>query len=258
MVTFVKSTATNFDHRNLLRSTWASLRKIENRSLFTVFVIGKTDSDVQALIDEEHETYHDILQTTEPENYQNIGLKTLAGMKWAAENLPISYYYSTSDDDMWIDMLKVKELIDQYRGVVVEKDWPEFPIICTYKWWRGSAEPLRNQWDKNSVSKEQYRWPYWPAFCFGGMYTTSVNVIKQLWELSTKSLPFYNVDDVWITGLLRQKLQMPSEMVIRPDQHAAKHYREFKKTNAKKVLKKFTQQWRSFLKTIENKNVCWW
>ncbi|XP_076816992.1 beta-1,3-galactosyltransferase 5-like isoform X1 [Clavelina lepadiformis] len=227
MVTFVKSTATNFDRRNLLRSTWASLKKIENRSLFTVFVIGKTDSDVQALIDEEHETYHDILQITKTENYHNIGFKTLAGMKWASENLPSNYYYSTSDDDMWIDMLKVKELIDHYRGVVVEKEWPEFPIICTYKWWNGSLQPIRTPTDKNYVSKEQYPWPYWPAFCFGGMYTTSVSVIKQLWELSAFSKTYYNADDVWITGLLRHRLGMPNEMMIRPDQVVAKHYHGF-------------------------------
>ncbi|CAK8679821.1 unnamed protein product [Clavelina lepadiformis] len=224
MVTLVKSAARDIERRKFLRRMWASLTKVDRNNFYTVFVIGKPNDTLQDTIQEEIRLHHDILQMSTPEDYQINGLKTLAGMKWASENLPSNYYYSTLDDDMWIDMLYVKELIDQYKGVVVEKEWPEFPIICMFG--TGFNEPNRDKNFKNHVSKEQYPWPYWPAFCFGGMYTTSVSVIKQLWELSTISRPLlYNANDVWITGLLRDQLEMPDEMLIRPKEHAAKHYR---------------------------------
>ncbi|CAK8687556.1 unnamed protein product [Clavelina lepadiformis] len=258
MVTFVKSTAGNIDRRNLLRRTWASLGKIDRSNFYTVFIIGKPADKLQENIRAEFRKYRDILQINNPEDYQIIGLKTLAGMKWASENLPFNYYYSTSDDDMWIDMLKVKEMIDQYRMVVMEDDWPEFPIICTYKWWRGSVSPLRMPQDKNFIPRQKYRWPYWPTFCFGGMYTTSVNVIKQLWELSTVTEPLYNADDVWITGLLRNKLEMPDEMVIRPEEHAAKHYRGFENEDGTVKYEVKFDEWNETLKKVQSRGLCRW
>ncbi|CAK8687520.1 unnamed protein product [Clavelina lepadiformis] len=153
MVTFVKSAAGNIDRRNLLRRTWASLGKIVQNNFYTVFIIGKPADKRQDNIREEVLKYRDMLQISNPEDYQIIGLKTLDRMKWASENLPFNCYYSTSDDDMWIDMLKLKELIDQYKMVVMEDDWPEFPIICTYKWWRGSVALLRMPQDKNFIPR---------------------------------------------------------------------------------------------------------
>ncbi|XP_076816991.1 beta-1,3-galactosyltransferase 5-like [Clavelina lepadiformis] len=259
MVTFVKSAARNIEHRKLLRRTWASLGKIDQSNFYTVFVIGKPNGSLQDTIQEEIRLHRDILQMSTPEDYQFIGMKTLAGMKWAAENLPPNFYYSTSDDDMWIDMLKVKEWIDEYRTQAKKGDWPEFPIICTYKWWNGSLEPIRTPTDKNYVSKEQYPWPYWPAFCFGGMYTTSVSVIKQLWELSTISRPLlYNADDVWITGLLRHKIGMPDEMLIRPKEHAAKHYRGFASRGATVKYEVNFIEWKDALKQLQNRSLCRW
>ncbi|CAK8682495.1 unnamed protein product [Clavelina lepadiformis] len=220
------------------RSDAASLGKIVQNNFYTVFIIGKPADERQDNIRAEFLKYRYILQINNPEDYQIIGLKTLAGMKWASENLPFNYYYSTSDDDMWIDMLKVKEMIDQYRMVVMEDDWPEFPIIRTYK--------------------QQYRWPYWPTFCFGGMYTTSVNVIKQLWKLSTVTEPLYNADDVWITGLLHNKLEMPDEMVIRPEKHAAKHYRGFENEDGTVKYDVKFDEWNETLKKVQSRGVCRW
>ncbi|CAK8695832.1 unnamed protein product [Clavelina lepadiformis] len=258
MITFVKSAAGNIDRRNLLRRTWASLGKIDRSNFYTVFIIGKPVDELQENILEESLKYRDILQISNPEDYQNIGLKTLAGMKWASENLSFNYYYSTSDDDMWIDMLKVKELIDQYRMLAMEGNWPEFPIICTYKWWRGSLAPLRMPTNKNFIPRKQYRWPYWPTFCFGGMYTTSVSVIKQLWDLSTVTEPLYNADDVWITGLLRHKLEMPDEMVIRPEEHAAKHYRGFENEDGTVKYEIKFDEWDEALKKLQSRSLCRW
>ncbi|XP_076816994.1 beta-1,3-galactosyltransferase 5-like [Clavelina lepadiformis] len=222
MVTFVKSTINNFKRRTLIRDTWGSVRRIERGMFHTIFIVGVGDADKEALLEEEQRIYGDILQISLQENYQQIGVKTLAGMKWASENLPSNYYYSTSDDDMWIDMLKVTKLIGQYREVVVEKEWPEFPIICMFG--TGFNEPIRDVRDKNSASKQQYPWPYWPKYCLGGMYTTSVSVIGKLKTLIQKTEKYYNLDDVWITGLLRQKLAMPNELLVETKERIAKHF----------------------------------
>ncbi|CAK8687519.1 unnamed protein product [Clavelina lepadiformis] len=84
------------------------------------------------------------------------------------------------------------------------------------------------------------------------MYTTSVNVIKQLWELSTVTEPLYNADDVWITGLLRNKLEMPDDMVVRPEEHAAKHYRGFENEDGTVKYEVNIDEWNEALKKRKN------
>ncbi|CAK8679079.1 unnamed protein product [Clavelina lepadiformis] len=253
MVIFVKSAAANRDHRQLIRQTWGSIKLIEGRRFFIVFVVG-VNTKSQLAINHEHEDFHDILQISQLDDYRYIGVKTLASMKWASENLPYNFFYSTSDDDMWIDMLKLVGVITEYNNVVGERNWPEFPVICTYKFGEDSVKPLRKPKDKNFIPREKYRWPYWPAFCFGGMYTTSVSTAKQLWEISQISEPFLNVDDVWITGLLRHKLGMPDEMIIKLDEPLAQHYKGFKNKEGKKLLE--FKEWNDLSKRLEKISVC--
>jgi len=62
MVIFVKSTTRNFALRELIRRTWASMITVADAQLQTIFVLGRSDTHQQALINEEHGRYHDILQ----------------------------------------------------------------------------------------------------------------------------------------------------------------------------------------------------
>ncbi|CAK8692954.1 unnamed protein product [Clavelina lepadiformis] len=108
------------------------------------------------------------------------------------------------DDDMMIDLVKLKEAVDQNIAKVSEEKWPEFPIICTFETSWVISKPIRWKLSKNYISEKDYRWPFWPKYCLDGFYTTSVRVIRQLWEASLTSKRI-NTDDVFITGILRQK-----------------------------------------------------
>ena len=155
--------------------------------------------------------------------FRFVGLKTLAGMEWASSHLKNNDFYTSCDDDMVINVGELQNFVDRYIKEQSEKKWPEFPIICSYEIWEHDSKPIRSNKHANYVSVKEYRWPHWPKFCLGGMYTTSVSVIRQLFEISRTQAPLLNTDDVWITGILRNILGMPSTMLIKSKPALAHH-----------------------------------
>ena len=70
MVIFVKSSVRNFALRELIRNTWGSISFASGAQFQTVFVVGKTEKQKQALVDEEHDRYDDILQVDLPDVFR--------------------------------------------------------------------------------------------------------------------------------------------------------------------------------------------
>ena len=60
-----------------------------------------------------------------------IARKTLSGMQWASENLPSSFYYSSGDDDMMIDVAALDDNI--MKAITTASHLPYFPFICIYQ-----------------------------------------------------------------------------------------------------------------------------
>ena len=46
--------------------------------------------------------------------------------------------------------------------------------------------PIRDPKQKYFISKQKYKWPFYPDYCFGPGYTTSVSVARQLFHESEK------------------------------------------------------------------------
>ena len=165
-------------------------------------------------------------------------------MQWASENLQDNNFYSSCDDDMTVNMSELQENIDHNIKKQYLSNWPEFPIICGYQYWNDTVTyPDRNRKNKNFVSKEKYPWTEWPHFCLGGMYSTSVRVIRQLFEIS-RTQSFLNTDDVWITGILRNILGMPRSMLVKPDRAIAIHNLFFEKQLTEMIVNIFVNKWR--------------
>lgn len=225
-MSFVKSSAHSFYRREMLRRSWGSLRLAQDIRFETVFVIGNSNSSVTAAkLIEENQKYGDILQFDGPDNYKNIALKTLSGMEWISKNLPDDWLYSSMDDDFMIHVMKARDVINEAWKQATDERWGEFPILCMYR--RGEDEiPVRDPkgiYKKWYINETIYKWHVFPAYCHGGMYTTSVRVSNDLYEIS-RVFPDLYLDDVWITGILRHKMGMPDDMIIEPDVELAIHY----------------------------------
>ena len=183
-------------------------------------------------------------------------MKTLGGMRWASENLKNDDFYSSADDDMMVNLGKLQENIDKYIEEKVKNSWPEFPLICTYESWADAGKPIRTEKHKNYVSLVEYKWTEWPKFCLGGMYTASVGVIKQLYEISKTQQPL-RTDDVWITGILRNILGMPTSMVVFPQPPIAQHITiDGGSATPESTTKRYRSYWRTALHTFSSKTMC--
>lgn len=136
-------------------------------------------------------------------------------MQWAAENLAAENFYTSADDDFVINIPRLVSGVEKYAIQKEKDDWGEFPIVCGFV--KGVDEkvvrfddPIYSKW---AISKEAYRWTKFPTYCHGGVYTTSVNVISQLYVLSRRE-KLLHLDDVFITGVLRWKIGMPDNLVV--------------------------------------------
>jgi len=183
-------------------------------------------------------------------------MKTIAGLRWASEKLNDEDFYSSGDDDMVVNLGQLQENIDKYIEEKSNKSWPEYPIICTYEYWTKGGKPIRSKKHKNYISLEEYKWTEWPKFCLGGMYTSSVRVMKQLYELSKTDTPL-RTDDVWITGILRNKLGMPSSMIIFPQPAIAQHRQVYGGRNSpESSTKQFLNYWKTTYAKFLSKSIC--
>ena len=176
-------------------------------------------------------------------------------MKWASTYLNDDDYYSTCDDDMMVDLGLLQEYIEKYNDVKINNTWPEFPIICSYRLSEPDWGPIRKLSDKNYISKKEYKWTEWPKFCLGGMYSTSVGVIKQLLAISKTVKPL-RTDDVWITGILRNIFGMPAFMLVVPKPPVAQHIEAYVKKSNKVATEEALKSWNDIYEKLRIKNIC--
>jgi len=127
--------------------------------------------------------------------------------------------YTVVDDDMFVNVIWVQQYLLEVMDTV--KQMPTLPIFCMFGH-RTGLVPVRTTGNKYYCSEDDYKWPYWPDFCLGGMYTTSVEVARKLW-IHSRTESIVRLEDAWITGILRQKMGMPKEMLVTVKPPAALH-----------------------------------
>nr|CAB3224833.1 beta-1,3-galactosyltransferase 5-like [Phallusia mammillata] len=256
MAIFIKSSAKNFKRREFLRRSWASYRFVQDGMIQTIFVVGNaTDPTTDQLLNDEFMRYKDILQYSGPDDYRNISLKTLAGMQWCSQNYKDVDFYTSGDDDFLIDLVAMRNTLVEFRETTIKNRWPEYPIICMYEK-RQNTRPHRHK-DKWHVPIEEYKWPMWPDFCLGGFYTMSVNVTIQLWDLAQVQKPV-RMDDVWITGILRQQFGLPNVMLVVPGKKrtVAKHTVGFKNDKSKNLSGVVQKDWEKLKQNLQKITTC--
>merc|ERR1719320_552424 len=251
-VSFIKSEAKNTKRREFIRRTWASIKYTENGRLFYVFVIGKpTSNKTFNLVEEGSKRYEDILMFDGPDDYRNISRKTLSGMQWAYENLPSSFLYSSADDDFMIDVAALDDNI--VKTINTTKNLPHFPFLCIYN--LAGSEVVKNPNNKYYVPFKEYSNDTWPRSCLGGFYTTRVDTIAKVWKQASKE-SLVRMDDVWITGILRQKAGIPDSCVVKADIEAWLHLWGYKGKGNPSSRNFMKREWLKFSKEINKRPHC--
>ena len=136
-------------------------------------------------------------------------------MQWAS-HLPDNCLYASIDDDVIVDHARLitfyKKMMSNYIGSDGKVNFLKIPIVCVYSY-QSKDIPSRDPSSKWFVSSEKYSGKYWPVYCRGGLYTISRMATKKIFEAS-KFVKRLQMDDVWITGIMRKKAEYDDTNLI--------------------------------------------
>ena len=175
-------------------------------------------------------------------------------MEWSFKHLSDDVFYTSCDDDFMINMAGLIDVMQRNLKMVNASNWSDFPIVCTYKA-RVSDVPIRNKKSKYYISEDEFKWPYYPDYCLGGAYTTNVGVVRQLWEAAQGLAPL-RMDDVWITGVLRERIGMPRQYIRKLDESVATHHKGFSKALNMIKRDQMREEWETEKEKMKNLTTC--
>ena len=202
VLVFIHTSPQHYMFRKYLRETWISVQNYKGENLRTIFLLGATqDEDLQKGIDEESRQYGDVIQEDFIDAYKNLSLKFTMGLKWVQHFCPQARFIVKLDDVVVDPFLLIHNLTEKngYRN-------RNNLIYCR----KAIRIPLREKSISNKwfVSKDQYPYKRYPRFCQGFAVIFSSDVAERLYNISLVTKPFW-IDDVWMTGILRDKLYIP-------------------------------------------------
>ena len=172
MVTLVHSWHKYTDRRKAIRATWGSTASGQGwphanvtSKLKLAFIFGThPQRDMNALIAREHDEHQDIIQGSFVEDYKNMTLKSLLGLKWVATRCPQAKFLLKSDDDMMID---IPSLVDSLNFTALERTivGPYCPHSKVFR---------RGKW---GLTMAQYPFTFYPPYFAGSSYVFTTDLI---------------------------------------------------------------------------------
>lgn len=196
LIAYIHTAPKHYKRRMVIRQTWGN-HKNYDVIIRVVFVTGMSfDSPkVQSSLLFENEQYGDIVQEDFLDSYKNLTYKAVAGLKWISQNCRHARFVLKSDDDMFVNMftlirhLKSRTTTSTDRGLLMCLVWNRMKVMRAGKW---------------KVSEKDYKDKYYPTYCSGSAFTMSTDVAVKLHKTSYY-VPFFWVDDLYITGLVPMK-----------------------------------------------------
>ncbi|XP_068234800.1 uncharacterized protein [Palaemon carinicauda] len=218
----VHSRPDHFRQRQAIRATWGGYKTLEDGWVTrTVFMLGegvggggeageKNEDrnqpgglDVAGLVEQEADRHGDLVVGSFHDHYHNLTYKHVMALKWAATKCPHANYIVKADDDAFIDVPGLKSLLERTFGT----DSPPQQRLLACNVLPAGTEPQRE--GKWAVSTDDYPWDEYPRYCAGLAYVATPDTVQQLYRAAHSEIaPRIWVDDVWVTGLLAESLQL--------------------------------------------------
>ena len=195
------SRAGDTERRALIRRTTLSFTQLNSRhSQFRhLFIIGASPTETtQRLIEQESRKFGDILQQNFVDTYDNLTLKTLAGLEWALQNCWNAKWLVKVDDDVffkWERLVKLQKQLEHSKSnyVIGHCFYRMFPIRYT------NLPDL----DKIVIDEDTYPYRYFAPYCSGPLYMLSQEVAKEIVNVSVNT-PYFKLEDAYLGLCLLQ------------------------------------------------------
>ncbi|XP_033235252.1 beta-1,3-galactosyltransferase 5-like isoform X1 [Drosophila pseudoobscura] len=198
LLILIASEHSHFMARMSIRHTW--MHYGSRRDVGMAFVLGRTiNASLTESLNKENYIYGDMIRGHFMDSYNNLTLKTISLLEWTDTHCPRVKYILKTDDDMFINVLK---LLDFIEG---KKKARSIYGRLARKW-----KPIRSQKSKSFVSRQQFRGTVYPPFTTGPAYLLTGDIVHELYvqSLNTYYMP---LEDVFITGIVAKRLKIRRE-----------------------------------------------
>ena len=192
----VVSKTDNFERRVIIRATWGRYARDHGARL--LFVVARSRSTLtNQQVQDEQVRYGDMLQMGFDEDYYNLTLKSVALLEYAASHCEQTVQHVLKIDD---DVLPNWPLLEKQFCQLKPANTSAY-VICTANNYR---EPIRDPTNKWYTPWDLFPAKRFPAYCSGPAYLLSMAAGKLLLAHLQKSKRVFYLEDVYVTGLLRE------------------------------------------------------
>ncbi|KAJ8713985.1 hypothetical protein PYW08_007605 [Mythimna loreyi] len=209
LVIIVTSYVEHVELRNAHRTTYPA-ETLSKSNTTRVFLLAQIPDDedlniTQSAINEESETFGDILQGTFDDTYRNLTLKHLMGLKWASTTCPNASYILKVDDDSVYILGTTHDLLRSSN----------YTSTLLMGYINNHTVPIRDSDNKWRVTWKEYPSLKYPHFLSGWYYITTPRVAAALCDEAVYHRYFW-IDDIFVTGMVRESLginltELPNE-----------------------------------------------
>ena len=200
-IVYFHSAPGNTERRDLMRQTWGNARLLKDHSSRVVFLVGlPKDNATQENLRTEFAQHGDIVQGNFHDDYRNLTLKGIMGLKWISTYCAQAQYALKSDDDAFVNIFGVMGVMEKYAD--------KNKLVACIAYNEGSMPILR-------YPRSCYKWcikyremigrRFYPKYCAGLAFLLSGEMVSEMYAASLKT-PFFWVDDAFVTGLLPGKV----------------------------------------------------
>ena len=200
-IVYLHSAPENVERRDLVRKTWGNQRLLKNQNSRAIFLVGLPKAnETQEKLRAEFSQYGDIVQGNFNDDYRNLTLKGIMGLKWISTYCAHAQYALKSDDDAFVNIFALLGVMD------ANADKKRLIACVNYK--DGAMPILR-------YPRQCYKWCIkyreligrrgYPEYCAGVAFLLSREMVSEMYAASLKT-PFFWVDDAYVSGLLPAKV----------------------------------------------------
>uniref|UniRef100_A0A3B3WP16 Hexosyltransferase n=1 Tax=Poecilia mexicana TaxID=48701 RepID=A0A3B3WP16_9TELE len=189
----VKSTAADFDKRQVVRRTWGREGTLHpGRSVRTVFLLGipRNRSSLplwDRLLAYESQAFQDVLLWDFEDTFFNLTLKETHFLEWVNSSCPHVKFIFKGDADVYVNVENILEMLqDREPG----KDLFVGDIIM-------NAKPIRRRTSKYYIPEFVYGVGLYPSYAGGGGFVMSGHTARRL-SSACQQVELFPIDDVFL------------------------------------------------------------
>ncbi|ESN94124.1 hypothetical protein HELRODRAFT_87830 [Helobdella robusta] len=193
-IVYVHSAPGNYKRRQLIRETWGNpIYHICPIKILFFIGLPKPKEDTQWFLKQESDTYKDIIQENYYDDYHNLTYKAVGAMKWVSEYCSHARFIIKTDDDIVVNIFLLFNYLDKQMlttNTIFCRVWSRMLVMREGKW---------------KVDVEDYPDELYPRYCSGSAFVMTSDLAQKLYNTS-HYVPFFWVDDAYLTGFLPRKL----------------------------------------------------